>query len=320
MIERKLCQLFRFLNGEAALRARGIDNKDDFARGNVVRDHFVRRLEDEGKVAISRARSRCSPHGGTAVLDGASVGEQRILNFCSGDVVFQNEVFVGNYRLVTQPDSHRRGTGAVGIYFVQHRANILHGNSSIDLYRDRNVMPGAARGRVNARDRWGDAGGIRHLVGIGGPTAGLSTDGLSRDVARTNHHGEHKFVGAGFVLEHFYVGNLDFDFSARLDVGHRLGEDVRPLLIEQRGDVSLLLGLLVDLLGFLATLNDAAHDALANVQRHIVHGRVLRQRENIYRFDFVVRRIPELLSHGDARDKAADFSANVGVFQGTESG
>src|SRR4030042_2030484 len=60
------------------------------------------------------------------------------------------------------------------------------------------------------------------------------------------HHGEDQLVDAGVVGEVLDVAHHDVDPLAGRDVGDRLREDVRPLLLEERGSVALPPGGLVD--------------------------------------------------------------------------
>ncbi len=99
------------------------------------------------------------------------------------------------------------------------------------------------------------------------------------------------------------------------DVRDRLGEDVGALLIEQRGDVAGVLGVLVDGAGFLAALDEAAHGAVADLDGHVVDGGVLWQREGIDGFDVLGGGVGKNLRDRHAGEEAADAGANVGVLQ-----
>ena len=129
--------------------------------------------------------------------------------------------------------------------------------------------------------------------------------GAARRVeARADDHREDELVPAVRVGERVEVLDVDVDLLARLDVGDRLREDVRPLLGEQRGDVALAAGLLVDLLGLLALADDAANPPLADGHDELIDRRVLRQREDVHRLDLLAERILELLRDLDRGDVA----------------
>src|SRR2546421_10138686 len=72
------------------------------------------------------------------------------------------------------------------------------------------------------------------------------TDSLRRSrriKSRPHDHREDKFIRPIVVAERVEVAQVDVDLFARLDVGDFLGEDVGPLLREQRRGISLVAGL-----------------------------------------------------------------------------
>jgi hypothetical protein len=76
---------------------------------------------------------------------------------------------------------------------------------------------------------------------------------------------------------------------------------VGPVLLEQRRDVPLPLRLLVNLLRLLALADDAADPPLAHGHHKLVHRRVVRQGEDVHRFDLAVVGVVELLRDVDGR-------------------
>src|SRR4029077_19642482 len=129
----------------------------------------------------------------------------------------------------------------------------------------RDVVSGASALRCQVR---GDFGGVGNFVGVGSPAASLFANRFARDVARADDHGENELVRAILVFERLQIADGDGDLFAGQDVGYRLREDVRTLLVEESGDVSGLLGLLVDGSGLFAFSDDSAHGARANLDGH----------------------------------------------------
>ena len=62
---------------------------------------------------------------------------------------------------------------------------------------------------------------------------------------------------------------------------------IGTLLIEQRCDVSALLGMFVEGARLFPWLNDAVHGMVAYFDRHVVDGGILWQRESVHDFDFL---------------------------------
>ncbi len=96
-----------------------------------------------------------------------------------------------------------------------------------------------------------DAVAIRHRIGGLAPAAavGLQIDVLHdrlRIVARAYDQRDAQREGAGGLLHRRLIFELHQDGFAGRDIGDRVGEDVRPLLLDQRGLVTGGLGLFVD--------------------------------------------------------------------------
>src|SRR5262249_51327336 len=86
-----------------------------------------------------------------------------------------------------------------------------------------------------------------------GPSASDRADAVyspGRVKPGTNHHREDEFIPAVGVLERVEIMNGDVDLLARFYISDRLRENIRALLGEQRGDVSLALGFLVHFFRF----------------------------------------------------------------------
>ncbi len=161
-----------------------------------------------------------------------------------------------------------------------------------------------------------DARGVRHAVRIRRPAAALLPGGGAGHVARPHHHGEVELVAAVFVRQRLDIADGHFDLGAGRDVGHRLGKDVGPLLVEQAGELALRAGLLVNFAGLFATLDYALYHTIGDAQRHVVHGSVVGERKGIDGLNGFGEGIFELLGDVHPRHEAADFRLDAGVLQG----
>ena len=113
-------------------------------------------------------------------------------------------------------------------------------------------------------------------------------------------------------MEIFYI---HVNFFARLDIGDRLREDVRPFLGEQRSHITLALRVLINLLRLFALANNAANPPLTDGHNEFIDGSVVRQREDIDRLDFARIRIVKLLGDLDRANVTADRGAHAGVLE-----
>jgi hypothetical protein len=99
------------------------------------------------------------------------------------------------------------------------------------------------------------------------------------------------------------------------DVGHGLGEEVGALLVEQRGRLALGAGALIGVAGLLARLDDAADDALAEDELHVIHRGLLRQREDVEGLERLGIGVLEDLGDGDAGEEAAHLGVHLGALE-----
>src|SRR5437868_5647864 len=76
-------------------------------------------------------------------------------------------------------------------------------------------------------------------------------------------------------------------------------------------------GSFVNGLRVFAFLDQSAHSAIADADRHVVHGSIIWKRKRIYRFDLVGYGISEYLRNRDPRQKTADCAFDSGVFERT---
>ncbi len=97
----------------------------------------------------------------------------------------------------------------------------------------------------------------------------------------------------------------------RADIGDRIGEDVGPLLFDQRGLLALALRLFVDGARGLLFLDVGDDDAVADDHLQRIDGAVFRQREDIERLHIAVAGILECLREAGAGGGAADVDIHV---------
>ena len=121
------------------------------------------------------------------------------------------------------------------------------------------------------------------------------------------------------VLQRFDITDGHVDLLTRQDVRDRLSEDIRALLMQQRGRLAPRPGRVVSSLRFLAPHDLSLYGALADLDRHIIDRSSLRQRKRIDRFNLVRKWILKLLRDGNASQKCADLSFDVGMLQRTGS-
>ena len=95
-----------------------------------------------------------------------------------------------------------------------------------------------------------------------------------------------------------------------------MGADVGPFLCQQRGGVTLALGIGIDGLGLLAIADDAPDASIANHHDKFIHGGILRQGEHVNRLDLGVIRVIEFLDNLDTGNIAVNSGGNGGVPEG----
>jgi len=244
------------------------------------------------------------------------VGQEGILHALAGHRVAHDEVAVGDRGLVRQAEVCR-GTPPLDLHLVKLGAQVQDGAAGLQGQLQRDVVsgPGAFGG-----DRRGDARGVRNLPGVGRPARALATLRVTRDVAGSHHHREDERVEAVLPGQDLGVADGDVHGGPGFDVGHRLGEDVGALLVQKRGHVPLLAGLLVDAPGLVAGFDQAADGPLPDLHLHVVDRCVLRQRERVEGLDLVLARVVEVLGHRDRGHQPRDMGLDGGVLQGALPG
>ena len=163
---------------------------------------------------------------------------------------------------------------------------------------------------------------VLHLILLAGGTvsaAGHRANAVSasrRVKARSNHHGEHKFIPAIAVIECVEILDVDIDVFARLNIRDFLREDIGPFLGQERGGVALPLGSNIDFLSLLAFTDDAPDASLANHHDKFIHSGILRQWEHVNRLNLGVIGIIEFLDNLNTGNIAINSSLNGRVLEG----
>ena len=257
--------------GLAGHAARAVEHEDHLQRLALQRCQVLGRVEHQREEAAALV----------------AVGQQADLIVLAGHLVAQHEVLVGN----ACPAGSSCTVGRLRRRLLRRRSTWLRQSIS--------SMATPASMSTDSAMSWPlRSPGLRYWTSVVWPetpraAAADRADavGAARRVEpRADDHREDELVPAVGVGQRVEVADVDVDLLARLDVGDRLGEDVRPLLGQQRGDVALALGLLVDLLGLLALADDAADLPLADGHDELVDRRVVRQREDVDRLDLARRR------------------------------
>ncbi len=304
-VERHADALLGLLDRETAHRAGRVEHEHELLWRDIIGRHAVRGLQDQREEPAARIRVR--KHG---------VG-----NRPSRNVECHHEIPVRNDGLVGELD--RRGTraGSTDRHVVENGFDVDERHSRVELDLDRDVVARTNAPRHEARR---DAPGVRHRGGrlfgslrvrsfglrLCGDGSGLP---FRRYVSRRDNHRKDPCIRAVVVCKHLNVADRDIDSLTRQNVGDRLREDVRALLLEQARRVTLVARSFV--FGpSLGAWRDLSRDrAVADLHRHSIDRCTLREWKHIHSLDLVGVRILELLGHGDAREKSADRRMHVGV-------
>ncbi len=189
----------------------------------------------------------------------------------------------------------------MALHFAERKAGV-------EMYRDlgwidRRVLGGIEHGRR-------DAVAVRDRIDMAcAPTfarplaVGLEVDALhdGRWVIAWSHHHRHAQRELAAVLLHrLLIFDLHQHRFARTDIGDRIGEDIRPLLLGQRGLLTVALGVLVDDAGLLPLLDVADDDAVADHHLERIDRASRRQRVDIGRLHPLLGRIAEQLGDSGA--------------------
>src|SRR5215471_18346455 len=121
-------------------------------------------------------------------------------------------------------------------------------------------MTGPRSWRANRRR---DPRCIWDAIGIGSPSASLLTCCRSWNVPRTNNHWKDKLIRSVIVLQRFDIADCYGHTFAGHDVGDRLREYVRTLLVQEARHIACSPGSFVDGACFLSPFNPSTHRSFA---------------------------------------------------------
>ena len=227
----------------------------------------------------------------------------------------QLEIAIGRHRAFREPDDARGVVRAfdfdlmmVALDFAERETGLqAHG----DLGRiDRRVVRG-----VEHRRR--DAVAVRHRIGRGrAPSAAVAAkvDALHDRrgiIARADHHRHAEGKRIAGLMHRLLIFDLHQHGFAGTDIGDRVGEDIRPLLLGQRRLLPVLPRLLVDHARLLPLLDLADDDAVADHHFQRVDRAAFRQRIDVSSLHPVLRRVFEDLRDAGANRRARDRQIDV---------
>jgi hypothetical protein len=264
-------------------RAGGVEREHQLARAGLVLRVGLRGLDGEGEVA---AVFTC--------LLGHELGARLEAGELPGEV----EVAVGAGAAAGELEAGGAGGGVDGegvILGAQggEREGGLDGDLDVDLGAGDDALGEAGPG---------DGGGVRDLGGAG-------------DVARADGDREEEAVAALLAAQRLDHVHLDLDGAAGRDVGDGLGEQVRPVLLEEGGALAGVAGVLVGLAGVGAGLHDAAELATVDADPVVVDGGVGGEREVVEGLEAIGERVVEHLDDGGLGHVADDDGVVPGLAQ-----
>lgn len=224
--------------------------------------------------------------------------EHRALHLVGRDDPAQDEVAIGNLALLAQANPHAIGRRPLDVDRMQRRGHVPDRHAGGDVRRDGQVVPGT---RSLGRDRRADA------IGVG--------DTRRRHEARADDGRHDQLERALAKRQRLDVLDPDLHRRPRHEVGERLGEDVRALLVEKARHLTRLARGLVAPARLLAAVDLRLDHAVAGLHGHGVDGAALGEWKGVDRLHRIRERVAEHLRHGDARDEAAHRGGDVGAYQ-----
>jgi len=111
------------------------------------------------------------------------------------------------------------------------------------------------------------------------------------------------------------VFDIHANLLPRLDIGHRLGENIGPLFRKEGGDIAPAFCFLINLLRLLALTDDAANPPVADGHDELVDRGVMRQWKDIDGLYLTRVRILKLLRHLHRADVTADGCSHISVLE-----
>ena len=293
---------------DAAHRAGIVDHEDDFARHRLLLRRLDRRRGDEGEQIIGIADMLAEQSYRGRLLGHRLPG--------------QFEIAIGRHRTFGKANDARAGVRLLSLDRVMVALDLAERKAGLQAHCDCRRIDRRILGGIEHFRR--DAVAVRHRIGSGcAPAAAilLELDVLHdrrRVIARRHNHRHAQRELVAGLMHRFLIFDLHQHGLAGSDIGHRVGKDVRPLLLGQRSFLAVRLGLFVDDAGLLPLLDLADHDAVADHHLERIDRAARRQRIDIDRLDPILRRVLEDLrdagADGRARYREIDVDAEAGRF------
>ncbi len=279
-------------------------------------DHRTRRVDDEDRLA----RQPRAGHLGLVRrqheekredLPVEVLGEDRGLRAVAEiGLPRELEIPVGREGLVRHGHGVARLADRRGLQRVRRAPERAQPHARVELHAQAHRVDARVARTVHGGR---DAGGVADGDRVERPArAGSGFEkGRAGNVARRDDHRKTQMKLPLVVADRLLVFDRDRDVLVGTDRRDRRGENVGTLLFEERGFLPVRLRLFVDPFR-LDTLADVRlDDALADREKHPVHGSALRERENIDAFDAVAGRVGEALPDRRARDDAGHADRDV---------
>ncbi|MGY3122695.1 hypothetical protein ACVWXQ_006632 [Bradyrhizobium sp. S3.14.4] len=220
----------------------------------------------------------------------------------------QLEIAVGGHGAVSERDDSRRIVRALDLDVMVVTPDLAEREACLQAHRDAGRIDRRVSGGIQHRRR--DTVAVRHRLRIGRAPARAvraEVDALHdrrRIVARPDHQRQPQRIFIAGLMHRLLIFDLHQHGFAGTDIGDRIGEDVRPLLLGERGLLAGTARLLVDHPCLLPLLDVADDDAVTDHHLQRVDGAAGGKRINVGRLDPVLGRIAEGLGDAGAQCRA----------------
>ena len=225
--------------------------------------------------------------------------------FFRGRFPGQLEVAIRRHHAFGETDGAGRGIRALDLDGVMMAFHLAEREAGLQMNRDPGRIDRRVLRGIEHRRRDAIAVGDRiNMARAPAVAAGAEVDALHDGcgiIARADHHRHPQRKLAAVLLHRLLIFDLHQHGFSGADIGDGIGEDVRPLLLGQRGLAPGPLRLFVDRAGLLPLLDVADDDAVADHHLQRVDRAAWRQRIDVSRLHPVLGRIAE-----DLRDAGAD--------------
>ena len=273
-IEREQQALLRLHDRIAGHRAGIVDDEDQLARQELRR-------------RVERGRR---DHGEQIVLAADGLIEQRGLRRGRRlRLPHQLEILVGRDAALRERERRRVVAGPLQRDLMIGARDVAEREAGIERHLDRNGIDLRRLGGIEHRRR--DAVAVRHRIARQRLAAVIDRRDLAAlgIVAGRDDQREAQRIDACVLLHRLLIFDADDDRFVRADIGHRVGEDVGPLLLDQARLLPGVLGGLIGPLGVVAAFDLALDHARADLHAQRIDGRLLGERKHIDAFQPTVR-------------------------------